>query len=89
MSVAPNPHRPRQVADDRQAQAHPDDWNLLFAAVGLRLRSHALAAAPDNPLVQVVLDCVQALDTLKAMRDQERQCRPAAGGQPWQDWGSP
>lgn len=79
---------PAVHAGQRQSIAVAD-WNLMFDAVRSRLLHSVgehldeLPGVPQNPaersasLVQaVVLDCVHALDQLRAALDEERSQRP-------------
>lgn len=49
----------------------PEDWDLLFHAVGQRLR-HCVQDPAVLPLRAQVEDCVQALELLHAALEQER-----------------
>ncbi len=56
-----------------------EDWDELFKAVQARLRLTAEAATDAARLKTVVLECVDALDSLHAaLRDQRHLCRSQA-----------
>jgi hypothetical protein len=72
--------RQSDAAAARQAGSLPAaDLELLLGAVRRRLQVSALAAPLGDPLALVALDCVQALQLLQGLLEQQRR---AAGGPP-------